>query len=203
MLEMRSRSIGGFLSDLASASPTPGGGSVAALSGAIAADLGRMVCSLALKKSAKEELAALNDSFTVLEAELLDLATADEQAFDSVMTAYGMDRADDGRAEAIARALQRATEVPLTTAERAVALLDVLCRLAPLGTRHSISDVGVAAYMADAALRSALLNVEVNLAYRQDQRETDRLAVVAAGMRERASALVEQTIYQVQTRLTK
>jgi methenyltetrahydrofolate cyclohydrolase len=203
MSEMRSRSIGVFLSDLASASPTPGGGSVAALSGAIAADLGRMVCNLALKKSAKEELAALNDSFTVLEAELLDLATADEQAFDSVMTAYGMHRADDGRAEAIARALQRATDVPLATAERAIALLDALCRLAPLGTRHSISDVGVAAYMADAAMRSALLNVEVNLAYRQDQRETDRLAVVAADMRERASALVEQTISQVQTRLSK
>ncbi len=201
MTEMRSRSIDGFLNDLASARPTPGGGSVAALSGAIAADLGRMVCSLALKKNEGEELTALNSEFSVFEEDFLKLATADEEAFDAVMAAYRIDRTDERRPTAIAQALQRATEVPLATAKRAVELLDALRRLVPLGTRHSISDVGVATYLADAALRSAILNVKINLTHRHDEQETERLAQDVAVLRERARALVEEAISQVRGRL--
>lgn len=161
-----------FLERLASNSPTPGGGSVAALSGALGAALVSMVSRLTLgsKKYAEvsEPIKEILDSAESIRSELVRLIGRDAEAFEKVLRAYKMPRAGEGeeraRNEAIERGLLEAIEVPLETMERASSVLDLAARVAAIGNVRAISDAGVAAYMAEAAARSAALNVRINAA---------------------------------------
>lgn len=203
MPDMRSRSIGGFLQELASSSATPGGGSVAALSGAIAADLGCMVCRLTMNKKPSDDLADLLQCFTSLEENFLDLADADELAFSAVMDAYRIDRADERRPAMIAAALLKATGVPQRVAEKGIDLLEHLCMLAPLGSKQSVSDAGVAAHLAEAGVKSALLNVRINLAYMHNDVEVERIEIVANDLEKKCSDLSARAISFVRARITQ
>lgn len=203
MSDMRSRTIGGFLKDVASSSATPGGGSVAALSGAIAADLGCMVCRLTMSKKPSDDLANLLQCFTSLEGNFLDLAERDELAFSAVMDAYRIDRADDRRPAMIATALLKATNVPQRVAEKGIELLERICVLAPLGSKQSVSDAGVAAHLAAASVQSAILNVRINLAYMHDEAEIERIKLVVRGLEEACSDLSTQAISSVRARITQ
>lgn len=152
LAEALSSGLGEFLDALAAPSPTPGGGSAAAAAGAMAAALGAMVASLA-KRDARE-----------FEEDRLFLAAAvdrDAQAFNGVMAAYRIPKAERG--PQVEEALQRATMVPIEVAERAARLakrLEILHREAP--ARFS-SDVETARALAQAALSGALANVRINL----------------------------------------
>ena len=201
MPDMRSRTIGDFLQGVASSSATPGGGSVAALSGAIAADLGCMVCRLVMNKKASDDLANLLECFTSLERNFLDLAGADELAFSAVMDAYRIDRADDRRPAMIATALLKATNVPQRVAEKGIELLERICALAPLGSKQSVSDVGVAAHLAEASVKSALLNVRINLAYMHDEAEIKKIETVAEDIERRCSDLSARALSSVAARI--
>ncbi len=202
MSKMGSRTIEEYLEKLASASATPGGGSVAALTGAIACDLGRMVCRLTMKKAPSDELEGLLNYFVSLEGAFLALADEDESAFSEVMNAYRLDRDDERRPAMIASALVKATSVPQHVAERGIDLLEQLCALAPLGSKQSVSDVGVAAHIATATVRSALLNVRINLAYRHDDEQVEKIQMIADALDKRCSALSEQAISSVTGRIT-
>ncbi len=170
--EARSESKEEFLERLASNSPTPGGGSVAALSGALGAALVSMVSRLTLgsKKYAEvsKPIKEILDSAESIRSELVRLIDRDAEAFEKVLRAYKMHRAGEGeeraRNEAIERGLLEAIEVPLETMERASSLIDLAARVAAIGNVRAISDAGVAAYMAEAAARSAALNVRINAA---------------------------------------
>jgi formiminotetrahydrofolate cyclodeaminase len=166
-----------FLDQLASAAPAPGGGSIAALSGAMAAGLLTMVCDLTIGKKQyaefEEEARVLRERSEALRAELQGLAQADVDVFNHLAAAYKLPRTTDAdaasRRAAIQKVTRAATEVPLRVARAATALLPLCAPLARHGNRSAVSDVGVAALLVQAAIPSALLNVEINLAALEDQ----------------------------------
>lgn len=168
--------ISDFLDTLASNAPTPGGGSVAALNGAMAAALLGMVCSIMLSRNGnteqKEELETLKQRIEELRYHMQELAQADIEVFNRLSAAYKLPRTTDAdaasRRAAIQRLTREAAEVPLQTAHSAAALLPLCITLAHKSTRLLLSDVGIAAVMARATVQSSLLNVAINLATLED-----------------------------------
>ena len=166
-----------FLDELASAAPAPGGGSVAALSGAMAAGLLTMVCDLTIGKKQyaefDDEARMLRERSEALRAELQGLAQADVTVFSYLSAAYKLPRTTEADAASRRAAIQKvtrdATDVPLRVARAATALLPLCAPLARHGNRNAVSDVGVAVLLVQAAVPSALLNVEINLAVLEDQ----------------------------------
>jgi methenyltetrahydrofolate cyclohydrolase len=166
-----------FLDELASAAPAPGGGSIAALSGAMAAGLLTMVCDLTIGKKQyadfEDEVRVLRERSEALRAELQGLAQTDVEVFNRLAVAYKLPRTTDAdaasRRAAIQRVTRAATEVPLRVARATTALLTLCAPLARHGNRNAVSDVGVAVLLVQAAVPSALLNVEINLAVLEDQ----------------------------------
>jgi len=165
-----------FLDALASKEPVPGGGSGAALAGALSAALVSMVCNLTVGKKGYEEvsdsMAALRDKSEALRRELPALLEADTQVYSRVMAAYRLPRASAeekaARETAMQTALKEAAEVPLTIAERCAQVVDLALPAAEMGNQWAVSDAGVAVYLAEAAMRAALLNVTINLSSIKD-----------------------------------
>lgn len=161
-------SLDDFLARLGSAEPTPGGGSVSALTGALAAALGAMVCRLTIGKPRYAEheaamRAALAD-LDRLQAELTRLIDDDIAAYEQLAAAYRLPKEPpEPREAALREALQPATEVPLRIAEAAAEVLDGLPPVVRHGSKLACSDAGMAALLAAAAIRSAALNVWINL----------------------------------------
>jgi formiminotetrahydrofolate cyclodeaminase len=165
-----------FLDALASGAPTPGGGSVAALTGAMAAGLLTMVCDLTIGKQQyaefEDEARTLRERAEALRAELQTLAQADVDVFGHLAAAYKLPRTTDADAASRRAAIQKvtrgATEVPLRIARAATALLPLCAPLARHGNRSAVSDVGVAVLLVKSTVPSALLSVEINLAVLDD-----------------------------------
>jgi formiminotetrahydrofolate cyclodeaminase len=159
-----------FLDELASSKATPGGGSAAAIIGAMGAALVAMVCNLTIGKKkyaeVEEEMKTLLDRAEALRAKLTSMIEDDVKAFDAVMGAYGMPKETDAekekRAEAIQEALKLATDVPLRCCHAAREVIDIGAAASAKGNLGVISDAGVAVLAAYAALRSAALNVYTN-----------------------------------------
>jgi formiminotetrahydrofolate cyclodeaminase len=160
-------SIGEFLDHLAAEQPTPGGGSVAALGGALAASLGRMVCAYTLgrKKFADVEprVRGLAERFKQSDTMLRALIDADAAAYSELSAAFKLGRDDAGRDAAIRKAAEPAALTPLTTAGLCRAVLSDLEELAGVGNPNLASDVRAAVHFAQAGLRAAAENVRVNL----------------------------------------
>ncbi|MDD5219649.1 MAG: cyclodeaminase/cyclohydrolase family protein [Candidatus Bipolaricaulis sp.] len=151
-----------YLDRLASGEPTPGGGSAACVAGALGAGLGSMVVAVAQKKGGGGDWAGFDLAFRTLGESFLRLAEDDEAAFAVVMDALRLPKGDPSRPERLEQALEEAATVPLQAAEQAVQVLRHLEDLLPYASVSIISDVGAAAHLALAALRSSLLNVDVN-----------------------------------------
>ena len=166
-----------FLAELASANAVPGGGSVAALGGALAAALLAMVCRLTIGKKGYEpvqsEMLALLERVEPLQTQLRDLMQADIDAYARVMAAYQLPKATEAdkaaRTQAAQAGLQHAAEVPLQVAELCATLLDLAEPIAAMGNRNAASDAGVGAMMAEAGLRGAAFNVSINLGAIKDE----------------------------------
>jgi formiminotetrahydrofolate cyclodeaminase len=169
-------SVTAFLDALASSSSTPGGGGAAALAGAMAAALVSMVCNLTVGRQryaeVEDQIRQVLDRSETLRAELQQLAEDDVAAFKRLSAAYKLSRETDAdvaiRRDAIQNSLKRATEVPLRTARAAAAILPLCRPVAERGNQAAVSDIGVAALLAHAAVRSALMNVEINLRTLED-----------------------------------
>lgn len=185
-----------LLAALASPDPTPGGGTAAAIAGAMATSLLVMVTGLARSKNNRDdEKAALANARTALEpitARLMELADADTQAFDEVMAAYRLPKSTDedkaARTRAIQAALRGATEVPLETLRACVDAAAHGRVVADYGNQSAASDVGVAIGLLKAAAEGAAANVRINLTGLKDEAfkgateaETTRLLAAAAG----------------------
>jgi formiminotetrahydrofolate cyclodeaminase len=176
-VKLTDRPVANFLDELASNAPAPGGGSVAALSGALGGALISMVCNLTVGKKGYEDVQDdINDLLAQSEAlrkELADLLEADVAAYTGYSVAAKMPRATDEekaeRAQAMQAALKVATDVPLRIAEAAVKVMDLCMPAAEKGNKWAVSDAGVAVLMAEASLRSAALNVLINLGSLKDQ----------------------------------
>lgn len=201
---IKDQSVQTFLDLLASKASTPGGGSAAAIMGAMGAALVSMVCNLTIGKKGHEQVeadlkVALNRA-EVLRAELTDMIRADVEVFNQVMAAYGLPKDTDEqkskRAEAIQKALKAATDVPLGCARACAQVIDLCKPVAEKGNKNVISDAGVAVLVAQAALRSAALNVYINVPGIKDRAFADSRLAQLEGMLKGREALTEE-IYQI------
>lgn len=160
-----------FQAALASSSPTPGGGTAAAVSLGQAASLTIMVCDLTLGKDRWREGWPSAETAQTVAIPILQkagqLAVDDSDAFDAVMDAYGLPKETDEQKQARRTAIRKATvvaaEVPYRTAQLSMDLMHVLEALATSGNANAVTDVGVAGLLASAAGKGALFNVEINL----------------------------------------
>lgn len=161
-----------FVDEVASSSPAPGGGSVAALAGAQAAALLAMYCNLSQNRDklgdAVDLLKRVGEEARVLKRKLLEAIDEDTLAFNRVMEAYRLPKGNDEqkkeRAAAIERAAINAAEVPLQTARDTLRLLALISEVAARGNPSAITDLGVANLQALAGLVGACYNVRINLA---------------------------------------
>ena len=196
-----------FLSALASAAPTPGGGTAAAVAGSMGAALAEMVAQLTLSKekyaSSHDAVRPISEAAQLARAEFLRLAREDSDAYDGVVAARRLPKESDAekaaRQHQIAVANRNAAEVPMRTAQAAVRLLAALPELAEKGNPNAVSDVGAAALLLDACVEGALLNVGINLSGIEDpafvalmQRETAVVQEEAQRLRSQVVALVRR-----------
>ncbi len=160
-----------FLNDVASSAPTPGGGSVAALNGALGTALFTMVAALTVGKKGYEEfedeLKAVRDRLLGVRERFVALIEEDAESFNKVMAAYRLPKQTEAerqeRAQAISEALKTAAAVPLRTMTLALQTLRDCRPIVEYGNKNSITDAGVGTMNLDAAFRGARLNVLINL----------------------------------------
>jgi glutamate formiminotransferase/formiminotetrahydrofolate cyclodeaminase len=172
-----------FCNEVASESPAPGGGSVAALMGALGASLGGMVANLSAGKRGWDDKLDYFSDWAVkaqqLKDELLALVDEDAAAFNKVMDAFGLPKGAEeektARAGAIEEATTRAAEVPLKVMQTAAKSYPLLAEMAEEGNPASISDVGVGALATRACIEAAALNVRINLAQLKDEQAKSAL----------------------------
>ena len=194
--------IADYLHTLGSSAPTPGGGSAAALAGALASALGRMVVSVAEEKASTPERDSLVAAFRGLETHFLSLAVEDERAFAVVMDALRISKEVASRQERVQTALERAAAVPLRAARASVSTLEHLLLVEPHASRSIVSDIGVAAHLAQAALRSSLLNVHANLRSLKDVEARERLEREGNALGADADAAHDELVRRVAQRLS-
>ncbi len=183
-----------FIEELASASPTPGGGGASACVGALASSLASMVGNLTAGKKAyadvEDEVCASLDRLAALRARLVALVDEDAGAFEPLAAAYRLPKATPQEAAAKNAALQQALggacEVPLDIMRAVADVVDEVEYLAEHGSRMARSDAGAAAAFARAASDGASLNVYINCASMDD-------AACAAHYREQADSLLAST----------
>ena len=206
---IKEKSMQDFLDELAGKAPTPGGGSAAAVMGAMGAALVSMVAHFTMGKKGYEavesEATGLLQQAESLRRQLTEMVRADVDAFNQVMGAYGLARETDAqkaeRTLAIQAALKQAADVPLACAKLCAEVIRLTRPMAAIGNKNVISDAGVAVVAAEAAMRSAALNVYVNIgaikdeAYVADRRQ--RLERILAG----SEQLTEEVYALVKSRL--
>jgi len=192
-----------FLEEVASPSPTPGGGSVAALSGALAAALATMACQLTVGK--EEEMRAALEQARGLQNDLFAFIEEDAQAFEALLAAYRLpkdtDEEKESRTRAVQMALRGAASVPLAVADRTVKILEVLLTVAEKGNPNLLPDTGTAAQMARAAVHGAALNVRANATSLSDEELARAFEEQIGGFEERAEEVVAQIEGVIKARL--
>jgi glutamate formiminotransferase / formiminotetrahydrofolate cyclodeaminase len=184
-----------FLDAVGQPTATPGGGSVAALAGALGASLGQMVAGLSRKKKSQaafiEPLSESAAQFDEAARALAEAIDRDAASFDSVMAAYKLPQGTPGeqqfRETAIQEALEGAARVPLEVARRAADIFERLGQLEPMASPSMKSDLRVGRFMAAAAVRGALENVAINLELMTDPAVAARLRGEAAALASRVS----------------
>jgi formiminotetrahydrofolate cyclodeaminase len=190
-----------YLDDLASAQPTPGGGSTAALSGAMGAALASMVCRLTMGKetyaSVQQEMEGLLRQAEHLRLRFQQLMQEDIEAYGRLSACYKLprERSEERaiRTAAIQKQLVEAALVPLEVAERAAELIQCCQRIAEIGNTTVLSDVANGAILASSAGEGAALMVRINLRTMKD----DELVAELGGRLSRALAIIEEGVQRV------
>jgi len=217
VLEEKLRQMGGsskgstadFYNEVASKTPTPGGGSVAAAAATMGAALNSMVCRLTVgKKKYKEvadELKDILDKSEILRDELKEMIIKDGEAFDGVMSARKMIKDTDeeiaARDAAIFEATKGAARTPLETAGLAMKVLEMAKTVAEKGNVNSVSDAGVAALMAKAAIEGAIYNVKINIGGFEDQAFVDEMTQKAGKIIKASDILAEEVKKIVESKI--
>jgi formiminotetrahydrofolate cyclodeaminase len=195
-----STSIGNFAELVAAGTPAPGGGSVAAYCGVLAASLGQMVCNLTIGKAKYAEVeprvTEIRSELERLDERLRVLIAEDAASFEAVLRAYRLPKESDEqkaqRSAQIQIALKGAVDVPVETAQRGFDVLRLIRELADIGNANALSDVAVGAQLAQAAIRGASYNVGVNLDSISDREAVDRTGEKMNLMIEQSRTLAEQ-----------
>jgi len=196
--------IEGFVHETASESPAPGGGSISASMGAMAAALGTMVANLSSHKRGWddrwEEFSDWAEKGKACHDELLRIIDEDTDAFNDIMTAFGLPAGTEEEKTAKNKAIQGATkgaiEVPFRCMEVSLRAMEVCKAMAQTGNPNSVSDAGVGALAARSAVMGAYLNVKINAAGVEDKAWIEDLLKRGAEIQDKAIAL-EKEILQI------
>lgn len=191
------KATGEFFDQVASAAPAPGGGSVASAAGSLGAALTSMVSRLTISKkkyaSVHDEIGAILSRSETLRQELFELITRDKEAFEKVMAAFALPKDTEEEVKKRAMQIEDATKsaalVPLKVAEKSLEVLSLVKVVAEKGNANSITDAGVGALMAKAAMDGAILNVRINLRGLADRDFVGKLAGEIDGYIARGEAL--------------
>ena len=203
-------SVSGFLAAVASSNPVPGGGSVAAHAGALAAALAQMVAGLTIGKKkyagVDGEMKEASLKAASLGNTLSSLVKRDADAYALVSEAYKLPKepadAAERRAEAVTNALLKAAEVPLETARASVEVARLASLVAEKGNTNAVTDAGVAALLAHAACTGAAYNVRVNVQALDDKSKGESLAREAQNLVKEAGDLVAKVSETVERALS-
>ena len=201
--------VKGFAHETSRESPAPGGGTISAYMGALGAALGTMVANLSSHKPGWddqwEKFSKWADKGQDLMAELLHLVDEDTEAFNRIMAAFGLPKKTDedkaARSQAIQEATLYATEVPLHTMQASFRAFDICRAMAEEGNPNSVSDAGVGALAARAAVLGAGLNVKINAGSLKDREVADKLIGEANELIEKANAAEQEIMKIVESKL--
>lgn len=201
----------GFANETASESPAPGGGSIAAYMGALAAALGTMVANLSAHKPGWddrwEEFSDWAEKGWILVDRLLELVDEDTEAFNRIMAVFAMPKSTPeekaARAEALEAATLYATQVPLRTMKTAYETFDIVEAMATKGNPNSITDAGVGALAARAAVLGAELNVKINAAGLKDRAKAEALVGEAEEIGRKACSRESEILSHVNKEISK
>ena len=199
----------GFAEETASESPAPGGGSISAYMGALAAALGTMVANLSSHKAGWDDrwefFSDWAENGMAVMNELLYLVDEDTAAFNKIMDVFGMPKGTDeekaARAEAMEAATLYATQVPLRTMKAAYKAFDVVRAMAEEGNPNSVSDAGVGALAARSAVMGACLNVKINAAGLKDRAVADALVKEAEEIQALAQKAEAEVLAVVESKI--
>ncbi len=199
----------GFAEETASESPAPGGGSISAYMGALAAALGTMVANLSSHKAGWDDRWEFFSNWAEngmgVMNELLYLVDEDTAAFNKIMDVFGMPKGTDeekaARAEAMEAATLYATQVPLRTMKAAFKAFEVVRAMAEEGNPNSVTDAGVGALAARSAVMGACLNVKINAAGLKDRATADALVKEAEEIQAEAQKVEAEILAIVESKI--
>ena len=194
-------SVERFLNQLADRVPTPGGGSVAALTGSLACAMARMVAGYSVKKKTEESvrnrIEEVSDKLRRADELLRALVTQDAEVYEAMTAAARAAGDDPSRESGHQQAILRAIAVPMEMAALASNTLDILDEFLPLANPYLISDVGVAAVLAEAAVRASAFSIRVNTSALVDEPTRSRIEAEIGEITKRAartSGSIEATV---------
>ena len=199
-----------YLTELSSNSPTPGGGNVAALCGALSASLGTMVCNLTIGKKkyadVENEMISVKQKLETYQKTFVELGAKDNAAFEKVMEAFKLPKETDAEKETRSKKIEEATigaaDIPAQVMKTCADILPLLKIIIDKGNRNSLSDAGVAASLIGTAAKSAYMNVIINCSSLSNQtiaQEIKKRADVSIEEISRSSDfLVEQVVKAIQ-----
>jgi glutamate formiminotransferase/formiminotetrahydrofolate cyclodeaminase len=202
-------SLGEFVASVAGDAPVPGGGSVSALAGQLAAALAQMVAGLTVGRKkyvdVEPEMRELAQQAQALADRLARLVEDDADAYALVRDAYRLPKDDDvaatARETAIQAALRTAADVPLETARACREVAELAATCAAKGNQNAITDAGVAALLAEAGCRGAAYNVRINVASMTDRAAGEALSAEVAGLVEATHAAAVEATTRVEAAL--
>ena len=205
MESMTTSDLDDFTSVLSSKAPVPGGGGASALVGAVGASLATMVGNLTVGKKkyaeVEDEVYGLMGKAERVRTDLLALIDADAAAFEPLSKAYGIPKDDPSRPEIMEKALVAACTPPMDIMRTIARAVDVLARMAEIGSRIALSDVGVGAVFCKAAIQGASLNVFINTKSMTDRAYAESLEKEADAIIEKYCAMADDIYASVTTTL--
>jgi formiminotetrahydrofolate cyclodeaminase len=208
-MKLMDKTIQGFLAELKSDSPAPGGGSAAALAGAIGGALGIMVGNLTIgsgkyaevHEQAKQLVNELEEKLARLEG----YVDEDTQAFTQVMQAYKLPKNTDKektlRSQTIQQAMKSAAQLPMQVATICMEVLELSGKMLEIGNVNAASDAAVAGRMAHAAMWSAIYNVKINLGSIKDQEFVATMTKQVASVVDRSEKLLLQLVQKAEEKI--
>lgn len=206
-----SKSLQEYFNELSSNSPTPGGGNVAAICGALSASLGTMVCNLTIGKKkyldVEAELNTIKEKLEKFQVRFFELAEKDNEAFEKVMAAFKLpkekDREKEFRAQKIEEANIGAAEIPAEVIRTCRELVPFIKIVAEKGNKNSLSDAGVSVILINASTQGAYLNVLINCASLNNQTIANEIkkgnGILVEEIAKETSLIYEQIIRSIQS----
>jgi methenyltetrahydrofolate cyclohydrolase len=201
--DMTSMTLSAFLEKLSSEEPVPGGGSVAALSGALGAALITMYCRIGMNqqmtsRNAQDVLQNIVVEASQLQAKLAKMITEDSCAYGEVMKAFKLPKSTseekNRRQAAIQNAFRHAIEAPLQTFQMCVECVSLIPQVGPCGNPSAFSDLKVAQYLCQAGAKGALENIEINLPYIKDSNFLSEVKANVSDLRRALEQAVKKKI---------